>query len=163
MLGTLEFADGNADKALSHLNLVGDADSRLPGLHCNLGDVYLDTGRHKQAVEAFEKALAIDEESPVAYAGLARAKLEMGDPQAALDNALVAAELVYHFPRVHFVIGKSLAALGDFDGAVEALELCVKQAPRMQVAHKTLASAYRNLGQTDKALAAELRAKGTLA
>ena len=94
--------------------------------------------RHELAIEAYEKALSIDGESPLAFAGLARAKLELGDPQAALDNALIAAELVHHFPRVHYVIGKALVALGDFDGGVEALELCVKQAPKMAAAHKTL-------------------------
>jgi tetratricopeptide (TPR) repeat protein len=163
MLGALEFADGNSQQALQHLNRVGDAEARLPGLQNRLGEVYLGTKQYALAIAAFEKALAIDGESPLAFAGLARAKLELGDPQAALDHALVAVELVHHFPRVHYVIGKALVALGDYQGAVEALELCVKQAPRMSVAHNTLARAYRNLGQSDKAMASDLRAKGTLA
>ena len=162
MLGTLEFADGKPDKVLEHLHLVADAESRLPGLHCKLGEVYLDTGRHEMAIEAFEKALTVDAESPLAFAGMARAKLEIGDPQAALDNALIAAELVHHFPRAHFVIGKSLAALGDYNGAVEALELCVKQAPRMSAAHKTLASAYRNLGQSRQGARSRAACKGNI-
>jgi predicted AlkP superfamily phosphohydrolase/phosphomutase/tetratricopeptide (TPR) repeat protein len=163
MLGTLEFAEGSPEKALAHLAQVGDADSRLPGLHSKLGDVYLEMGRHELAVEAFEKALSIDGENPLAFAGLARAKLEIGDPKAALDNALIAAELVHHFPRVHYVIGKALVALGDYHGAVEALELCVKQAPKMAAAHKTLASVYRDMGQTGRAMEAELRAKSLMA
>jgi len=163
MLGTLEFAEGNADEALQHLDLVAAAEPRLPGLHHKLGEVYLSTKRYDRAVAAFEKALAIDPDSPVAYAGLGRAKLELGDPQGALDDALIAAELVHHFPRVHLTIGRALTALGDDAGAVEALELCVKQAPRYADAHAALAAAYRNLGKMDKAMAAELRAKGTLA
>jgi predicted AlkP superfamily phosphohydrolase/phosphomutase/tetratricopeptide (TPR) repeat protein len=163
MLGALEFAEGNNEAALSHLEKVQVTEPRLPALHNKLGEVYLETKRYDLALEAFEKALEIDGESPVAFAGLARAKLESGDPQTALDYALVAAELVHHFPRVHYVIGKALLALGDSAGAIEALELCVKQAPRLTAAHKSLASAYRNLGQLDKAMAAELRSKGTLA
>jgi superkiller protein 3 len=135
----------------------------LPGLHNKLGEVYLSTKRYGQALAAFEKALSIDPDSPVAYAGLGRAKLELGDHQGALDDSLVAAELIHHFPRVHFTIGKALAALGDDAGAVEAFELCVKQAPRYADAHAALAQAYRNLGKLDKAMAAELRSKGTLA
>jgi tetratricopeptide (TPR) repeat protein len=135
----------------------------LPFLHNKLGEIYLETKRYPLAIEAFEKALTIDGESPIAFAGLARAKLETGDPQAALDNALIAAELIHYFPRAHLTIGKALLALGETQAAVEALELCVKQAPRMVAAHKSLASAYRNLGQLDKAMAAELRSKGTLA
>jgi tetratricopeptide (TPR) repeat protein len=163
MLGTLEFSEGNADEALRHLDLVAAAEPRLPGLHNKLGEVYLSTKRYDRAMAAFEKALAIDPDSPVAYAGLGRAKLELGDPQGALDDALIAAELVHHFPRVHLIIGRALAALGDDAGAVEALELCVKQAPRYADAHTALATAYRNLGKLDKAMAAEFRAKGTLA
>ncbi|QDT74399.1 alkaline phosphatase family protein [Lacipirellula limnantheis] len=163
MLGALEFADGNADEALRHLDVVAAAEPRLPGLHNKLGEVYLSTKRYDRAVAAFEKALTIDPDSPVAYAGLGRARLESGDPQGALDASLIAAELVHHFPRVHFTIGKALAALGDDAGAVEALELCVKQAPRYADAHAALAEAYRNVGKLDKAMTAELRAKGTLA
>jgi tetratricopeptide (TPR) repeat protein len=163
MLGTLEFAEGNAAAAIEHLQQVAATEPRLPFLHNKLGEIYLETKRYPLAIEAFEKALTIDGESPIAFAGLARAKLETGDPQAALDNALIAAELIHYFPRAHLTIGKALLALGETQAAVEALELCVKQAPRMVAAHKSLASAYRNLGQLDKAMAAELRSKGTLA
>ena len=41
MLGTLEFADGNAEEALRHLDVVAAAEPRLPGLHNKLGEVYL--------------------------------------------------------------------------------------------------------------------------
>lgn len=163
MLGTLAFAEGHPEAALVHLDAVEAAEPRLPGLHNKLGDVFLSTKRYERAVAAFEKALAIDPDSPVAYAGLGRAKLELGDPQGALDDALIAAELIHYFPRVHLTIGRALAAMGDDAGAVEALELCVKQAPRYAEAHEALATAYRNLGRMDKAMAAELRAKGTLA
>lgn len=163
MLGVLELAEGKSAEALESLRRVAAAEPRLPHLHNKLGEVYLSMRRYDEAIAAFEKALSIDSESPVAFAGLAKAQLENGNPQAALDQALVAAELVHFFPRVHFTIGKALLALGDFAGAVEALELCVKQAPKLAGAHKSLASAYRNLGQMDKALAAELRSKGTLA
>lgn len=163
MLGALEFSEGNAERALEHLQQVAGRQNRLPDLHTKVGEVYLATGRYRPAIEAFTQALAIDGESPLAFAGLARAHLELGDFEAALEHGLVAAELVHYFPRVHYVIGKALHALGDANGAVEALELCIKQAPRMTEAHKTLAAAYRNLGEMQKAMTADLRAKGTLA
>ncbi|TWT86648.1 tetratricopeptide repeat protein [Pseudobythopirellula maris] len=163
MLGSLEFAGRRPEKALEHLELVARADSRLPGLHTKLGEVYLHTKRHALALEAFEKALSIDGESAPALCGLARAQLELSRPQEALDNALIAAELVHHFPRAHLTIGRALAALGDDDGAVEALELCVKQSPGMLAGHKALAQAYRNLGESDKAMQSELRSKSVMA
>jgi tetratricopeptide (TPR) repeat protein len=163
MLGTLEFAEGRFETALEHFEQVAATDSRLPSLQNKLGEAYLEAKRYQQAIVAFERALEIDGDSPVALAGLARAHLELGDPQAALERALMAAELTHFFPRVHFTIGKALLAMGDPAGAAEALELCVKQAPKMAAAHQSLARAYRNMGHIDKALAAELRGKGTLA
>lgn len=160
MFGALDFAEKNWDSALSHLEKVATSEQRLPGLQNKLGEVYLEVKKYDLAIAAFEKALEIDSESPVAYAGLARARLELGEPQAALEHALIAAELVHFFPRVHLVIGKALLALGDYQGAVEALELCVKQAPKLTAAHKALAIVYRNLGAPDKAMQAEMRAKG---
>lgn len=162
MLGVLEFSAGNTEKALEHLKIVEDAEPRLPGLHVKLGDIYLDTRRYDQAITAYQKALSVDADSPAAFAGLAQAKLRQGHFRSALDDALIAAELVHYFPKVHLTIGEALLALDDQFGAIEALELCVKQAPRMTRAHEALATAYRGIGQLEKAMRAELRAKGTL-
>jgi predicted AlkP superfamily phosphohydrolase/phosphomutase/tetratricopeptide (TPR) repeat protein len=163
MWGTVYMAEGKTQEAIAHLESVKDADPRSPTLHNRLGDVYLTTRRFQDALAAFERAMQIDPDSPVAFAGVATAKLELGDPRSALDHGLIAAELIHHFPRVHLTIGKALLALGDDQGAIEALELCVKQAPRMRDGHEALALAYRNAGRTDKAMAAELRAKGIMA
>ena len=163
ILGVLELAEGNPAGALEFFEHAMAAEPRLPHLHNKLGEVYLSMKRYTEAIAAYERALEIDSESAVAFAGLARAQLAAGNPQQALEQALIAAELVHYFPRVHLTIGNALLALGDSKGAVEALELCVKQAPKLTLAHKALAGAYRDLGQTDKAMAAELRSKGTIA
>ncbi len=160
MLGSLEFAEGRPEEALDHLRVVEQADPRLPGLHNKLGDIYLQTKRYPEAMAAFGRALSIDGESPAAFAGVARAQLEMGNFQEALDQAMTAAELVHYFPRVHYVIGKASLMLGDTDTAAEALELTVKQAPRMRIAHEALAEVYRQQGRADKAMAAEMAVKG---
>ena len=163
MLGSLEFSKGNLEKALEHLQQVKEKEQPLSGLHSKLGEVYLGMKQFSESILAFERVLEIEPESPLALAGIARAKFELGEPEAALEFGMSAAELVHQLPRVHQVIGEARLALGDAEGAVEALELCVKQAPRLAAAHRTLANAYRQLGQTDKAISAELKAKGVLA
>ena len=162
MLGTLAFAEGHSDIALEHLARVQAAEPRLPGLHVKLGEVFTERNEFELAGDAFEKALEIDAESPAALAGLARVKLESGDAQGALDCGLIAAELVHYYPRVHYVIGKALAALGDRQGAMEALELTVKQAPRFSKAHQELATLYRETGRFQEAKDAEMYATGIL-
>ncbi|WP_145382002.1 alkaline phosphatase family protein [Botrimarina mediterranea] len=163
MLGSLEFAEGNAQAAMTHLREVAASDPRLPGLHNKLGQVLLETKHYDEAVAAFEKALEIDGDSPLAFTGRARAKLELGDAQSALEDAMTAAELVHFLPRAHYLVGRALAALGRPDEAAEALELCVKQAPGMSAAHHELAGVYRTLGENAKAREAELRAGRVLA
>jgi protein O-GlcNAc transferase len=163
MLGALEFAEGNTEAAMRHLSEVAAAEPRLPGLHNKLGQVLLETKQYDEAIAAFEKALEIDGDSPLAFTGRARAKLELGDAQSALDDAMIAAELVHFLPRAHYLVGRSLAALGRPTEAVEALELCVKQAPGMSLAHQELAGVYRTLGDNAKAREAELRAGRVLA
>jgi tetratricopeptide (TPR) repeat protein len=160
LLGALEFAEGDADRALELFQRVAQADVRTPGLFNKLGEVYLATDNRQLAEEAFRKALATDGESPLAFLGLARARLKAGDAAQALEYGLIAAGLVHHFPRAHFVVGKALLALGDCDGAIEALELCIRQAPRMRAAHEALAEAHRAAGNASQALACELRAQG---
>lgn len=163
MLGTLMYSEGHPESALEHLERVKAAEPRLPGLHNKLGEVYLGTKNYQRALDAFEQALEIDGDNPIALAGIARAKLELGEPELALDFGLSAAELVHQLPRIHLVIGEARLALGDDQGAVEALELCTKQAPQLKAAYRAIAIAYRNLGHAEKAMQAELSAKGVVA
>lgn len=163
MLGALELAEGRPQAAAEHLRFVADSSPRLPGLHNKLGSVYLETTQYAEAMDAFNRALAIDGDNPIAYVGRARARLEQGDPEGALEDAMIAAELVHQLPRAHYIIGRSLVTLGRPQEAREALELCVRQAPGMTVAHRALAGVYRELGQIEKARDAELRAGRILA
>lgn len=160
MMGTLEFAAGETELALSHFEKVAQAEARLPGLHSKLGEVYSDLKRYDDAKRAFEHALEIDADSPTALAGLGRVELELGRPEEALNLGLIAAGLVHHFPRAHLLIGRALLAQGEADDAIEALELCVRQAPGMTIAKKLLAQAYREAGRADDSFAAGLAARG---
>ena len=163
MLGTMEQSQGHSEAALELFQQVLAAAPRLPGLHNKLGRVYLTLKQHASAIETFEKSLEIDADNAVALQGIAQALYEQGEPQASLEKALAAAELVHHYPQAHLIVGKSLLALVDYAGAIEALELCVQQAPRMVEAHQALAVAYRAQGDRAKAMQAEMRAKQLLA
>ncbi|TWT77113.1 tetratricopeptide repeat protein [Posidoniimonas polymericola] len=159
MLGVIEHAEGNLERAIELFERVEAASTRLPELDNKLGEAYLADKRCPQALEAFQRHLEHDPDSSVALAGVARAKLELGAADEALDYALRATELTHYFPRAHLTVGRAMLALGDYDGAVEALQLCIGQAPRHAQAHRALAAAYRALGASDKAVQAEFQAK----
>ncbi|MCA9258261.1 MAG: tetratricopeptide repeat protein, partial [Planctomycetales bacterium] len=160
MFGALELAEGRTEEALAHLQAVAASDPRLPGVHNKLGEIYLGAGRNDLACDAFEQALQIDVDSPLAYAGRARARYGQGNYEGALDDGMRAAELVHFLPRAHLVVGQARLALGDAVGAIEALELALRQAPRLKNGWESLADAHRARGDAAKAFQAELKAKG---
>lgn len=158
MLGVLEQTDGNDDLALEHFRAVERAAPRLPGLHTKLGAVYLGAGRHDDARTAYQAALGIDPENPMARLGLARVDLACGDPAGALDHAMHATALTHHLPAGHFVIARALIGLNRPEDAAQALCVCIAQAPQMPGAYDLLAKIYRSLGRTDDAIETALRA-----
>jgi predicted AlkP superfamily phosphohydrolase/phosphomutase/tetratricopeptide (TPR) repeat protein len=164
LLGTLEFYSGNDEQAQKHLLQAETADPRMPGLHHQLGQVYLRMRRWEDALRAFQKALNIDGDSTHAHAGLAATLLRLGRPNDAADQALQAVELQQHFPRAHFLLGIALARLNLYGRAVEAFKETIRQSPGMIQAHRWIARIYsRHLLQPELAarhiqLAKQLRA-----
>ncbi len=145
--GAIALARHDHDAAQEHFEAVEAAAPELPGLHTRLGTVYLRAGRHDDARRAFERALQLDPDAAVALDGLAETCLAQGEPNAALDHALGAVGLVHHFPRGHLHVGMALAARGDLDRAIQALELAVAQSSGFAEAHRALADAYRRAGR----------------
>ena len=162
LMGTLDMAEGHNESALKHLLEVEKAESRLPGLHQRLGQVYLRFNQYEDAERAFRIALTIDSDSATCHDGLAQALLGQDRHDEAVDAALDAVGLVHHFPRAHLHLGQALAGIGAFERAIEAVELTLRQSTGYAEAHQTLARLYRETGQTEKAFAHEINAGGSL-
>ena len=160
LLGTLELAERNTDRALEHLLAAEKAEPRLPGLRNRLGQVYLRERRNEDAERAFRKALDIDGDSAVAYEGLATALSRQNRGEEAVEHALTAVELLHNMPRAHLRLGITLARLGLYEEAVRAFETCLKLAPNTMNAHRWLARIYRSqLDRLDKAIEHQLAAQ----
>ncbi len=129
-------------KALHFLKKAEKSNPRLPGIHLELGKIYLRTTRYKDAESAFLKALEIDEDSAPAYHGLAISQLRSGKYEEAADNALNAIGLIYHFPLAHYHFGEALYMLGMFKEASEAFEVCLTMAPNITKARGWLVKIY---------------------
>ena len=138
LLGIVEFAEGHADAALERLLRAENAAPGLPRLHNHLGAVYLRQRRWADAERAFRRALEIDVDSPPSHAGLAVAARRQGRPQEAAEHALRAAGLQYFSPAAHLQLGLSLAQLGDYARAAQALEACLSMRPGMRNAQRML-------------------------
>lgn len=129
MLANVEFARGEREAAVARLARLVAEHPRREGLHRRLGEMRLAMGRAADAEGDFHAALAMDPEDATSLLGLGQCRLAQGDPEAALDHGLRAASLAFRNPRVHWLIGRAHAARGDHAGAIEALEVCLAQAP----------------------------------
>jgi len=153
LLGRLAAIDKDFDKALEHLGKAEQAEPRLPGLHLQLGQVYLRMRRNDEAARAFEKALDIDGDNAHAHEGLAAALARLHRHEDAVDHALSAVGLLHDFPRAHLRLGVTLARLDLFEQAIEAFETCLKLAPLTPAAHRWLAYIYESeLSRPDRAI-----------
>ncbi len=142
MLGILEYYDRRIDQSLQYLQKAEQAEPRLPGLHNQIGRVYLRMKRWEDALRSFHKALEIDGDSAVAHDGIAASLLRLGKPTAAAEHALIAVGLLHHFPRAHFRLGVALTKLRMYEAAIEAFETCIKLAPQAIAPRRRLAAIY---------------------
>ncbi len=123
-----------------------------PGLYRMLGETSLKLKRWKTAEQWYSKMLELDPVNAQARVGLAASQLPRRQNRAALDNAMAAVGMVYHFPQAHHLAGIALHRLGRIKDAVNALNVAVAQNPVFPAAHARLAKIYENrLKNSEKA------------
>jgi predicted AlkP superfamily phosphohydrolase/phosphomutase/tetratricopeptide (TPR) repeat protein len=152
LLGFVTAAEGDHEKALLHLQRAERSQPDRPGLHIQIGEVYLTLKRWDAAERAFRRALEIDPVNPHAHLGISRSDLARRRNRRAADAALEAVALLYHFPMAHFCLGVALHRMSHVDRAVQALEVAVALNPNFREAHLRLARIYADrLGNPVKA------------
>jgi predicted AlkP superfamily phosphohydrolase/phosphomutase/tetratricopeptide (TPR) repeat protein len=146
LIGTIELADGNAEKGLASLLRAEAAEPHLPNLHLRLGETYLRCKRVEDAERAFQRALEIDGDSPEAHVGLSMVYLRQRRFEEAASEALMAVGLQHFSPLGHFNLGISLARLGQRERAILAFETSLTIMPGLAAAHRWLGMLYAQPG-----------------
>ena len=157
LLGSLLFAEGNENEAITHLMKAEKARSRQPDLHVKLGNVYLKMKRWPDAERSFREALAIDSDYVEAHLGLCQIYLNKKRNTEAAEAALSAVGLRFHHPKGHFLLGVALHRIGRIEQAIEALSVAISQNPYYPTAYRRLAYIYRHRLR-DNVLAEKYRA-----
>jgi tetratricopeptide (TPR) repeat protein len=152
IMGTIEFAEGNAQAALDRLERAERAEPRLPNLHIQIGTVYQRQRRWEDAERAFKKALAIDGDAAMAHFGLGISAMYQHREHEAIEHFLCAVGLMHYFPRAHFMLGVSLTRLGWYDRAIKAFEVALSLRPAMPIAHRYLAALYSKMNNPEKSI-----------
>jgi predicted AlkP superfamily phosphohydrolase/phosphomutase/tetratricopeptide (TPR) repeat protein len=146
LMGTIELAEGNAEKGLESLLRAEAAEPHLPNLHLRLGETYLRCKRLDDAGRAFQRALEIDGDSPEAHVGLSMVHLRQKQFEQAASEALIAVGLQHFSPLGHFNLGIALARLGQRERAMLAFETALTIMPGLAAAHRWLGMLYSQPG-----------------
>jgi tetratricopeptide (TPR) repeat protein len=155
-------------EALAALERVAEAHLVRPGLLLQTADLYLRLHRAPDAQQVYEKALAIDPDNAQAHVGLCRMALRRKQFRMAAHSALDALQRTYHDPLAHFLLGRALEEMKDYERAAEAFRAAISFNPNFPQAHVRLASLLENrLGDIESArehrsLARAMRHRRTL-
>ena len=142
----VKLARGDLGGSLRALIEIEKSAPRNAGVYLQLGEAYLRLAQLQDAVAAFHKALALDEDNARAFVGLSTAFRRLGDNQQTVDCALRAVSLLHRLPMAHFNLGVGLTRSGDHERATIAFETALRFQPNMINAHRYLALIHRQKG-----------------
>jgi tetratricopeptide (TPR) repeat protein len=145
ILGLIELEQRRPDHALTHFFQAEQTGTDSPVVHSRIGEAYLLAQRSAEARRGFERALAVDPHHAPAQDGMARAWLQDGKDELAVESALEAIEIDYRHISAHFHLGVALARLERFAESVAALNQCLALDPGRIEAHQWLAELHRRV------------------
>ena len=123
-----------------------------PGLFLQAGDLYMRLRRWHDAQQVYEKALAIDPDNAPAHIGMCQVALRRRKFSVAAHSALEALRRVDHSPLAHFLLGRALEGMKEFERAADAFRASISFNPNFPEAHVRLAALLeKHFGDADSA------------
>jgi tetratricopeptide (TPR) repeat protein/TolB-like protein len=154
-LGVVHQELGNRWKAAAQFRASIQLDPSYPESHKALGDLFLAAPRRlfEQAVEAYEKAIALRPFYGEAWVGLGEAKAAKGDVDGAIGAYTKALAFNPINPRVHMSLGKIYyAEKGLYYESVNAYKKAIDLDPTAVDARMGLGEVYEDKGLYKEAM-----------
>ncbi len=122
------------------------------GGYCLVGHVYLSKKRHEKAIAVFERAIDLNANYPMVFAGLGDVLSWAGRPQEAIEYLKKAMRLDPEQSFWYFwFLGHAYFLAGQHEEAIETLKRAVNRNPDFWLAHVYLAASYSELGRQEEA------------
>jgi len=144
------------EEALRELEPALHAEPVLPEILHTLGELYLRAGRHQDATQVLQKAIALDPSSAKGHVELARAYLRQHEVDKALDQLervfpegsqmLSSAYFQELEAEVYFLTGEANRMKGRRDEARHAYRRAIEIDPAHQEARRRLADLHSSMG-----------------
>lgn len=122
-------AVGDRAAANARLDEAIRAYGSVPGLSRSLADLLGLAGRWDESAPFAARAASHDPGSPEPHLSCARAALERGAFEAAVEHCLDATERVMALPEAHYLLGAALAWGGELDHAAQSLDIALRFLP----------------------------------
>ncbi|MBN1503673.1 MAG: tetratricopeptide repeat protein [Candidatus Eisenbacteria bacterium] len=151
--GTKFLAHPNTlDEAIRELSQAVRLNQRNPEAFNNLGLGYEKKGMMREAVWAFERALAADSTYVEAWYNLAFLRQGLGDYPAAAALYHRVIGIQPYLPRAHFNLGICLFRQGRLEDAAEELRVVLELEPTNEEAHNQLGIILGEQGDIEGAI-----------
>lgn len=111
--------------------------------HYIMGVINEGSGRIDQAIEAYKKVLASDDKNSVVHLSLASSYIKNNQPQKAIDELHIAANLAPDSIEPHAILALLYSSLDKIDLATSEYEIALKNASQLQPQN---ADIYKGLG-----------------
>ncbi len=142
--------NGKVVKALEVLEKARD-DNRQNNseIWYRIGVINHSLGKFLEAQIAYDKAIEIEPDKAKFHTALAENLIEVSEFEDAVESALTSIELVKYYSKAHYVLGRALDKLGDFENAKIAYETASRLTPRtFHRAEKALENLEGKLSET---------------
>ena len=147
VLQAAEYSDA-AEPCYLNAQQLDPSDVRWPYY---LAKLYKSRGETDKAEAAFRRALELQPNDLATLIWLARLNLDQGKPDAAEPLFAKAYSLAPRTAAAVAGLGRVAVAKRDYTGAIKYLEEALVLDPEAESLHAPLATAYRGLGQEEKA------------
>jgi tetratricopeptide (TPR) repeat protein len=155
VLGQLSASQDDFPQAIAQYRKALELDPGLPAIHFALGQMILANSAEEPARQEAESelklALASDPANAECEYLLGEIEWLRSKPKEALGHYQKALLLRPGYVDAQIAAGKSLARLGDADGALKYLSEAVAADPQSEATHYQLSQIYRKLGRTQDA------------
>ncbi|MGH6767501.1 MAG: tetratricopeptide repeat protein [Xanthobacteraceae bacterium] len=154
--GTAQDREATLMKAEGLLREAREADPRSVAAHYYMGVVHRARGRKKEAIEAFERAIAINPSHASSYANMGFVLALMGRAADGLEHIRYAMRLSPKDPILshwHYYAGRAELELERYDIAIEHFRQSQSLQPTYQSSYAGLAAAQALSGNLDAARA----------
>ncbi len=153
-LGKVYHKHGDIQAAIACFQRTSELNPQLVGadFHFNLANRLFAEGKRDEAIESYEKALAIKPDWAEAYGNIGSARSQQGDHDAAIINYQQAVALKPELEVLHFNLGNSFLQQNKYEEAITNYQNTLKIKPDWAEVHANLGSCFSMQGRLEEAL-----------